>query len=150
MTMIETVTAAIKTVGEGATGIVTAYNPPPAELPSGDLPALYTFTGNARHSDELGPNRVVVARTYRVQVAVIPTGQGDPNTREMLCQPLLDQVIDQYRKYPRLGRTARIRSARIISDSGIVLLPEWGGKYIGFEIRLEVYTIEPRTYATGE
>lgn len=148
--MIQTVTAAIKTIGEGATGIVAAFNPPPVSLNTADLPALYTFTGNARHSDELGPNKVVVMRVYRVQVAVIPIGQGDPNTRELLCQPLLDQVIEQYRKYPHLDKTARVRASRIVSDSGIVLLPEWGGKYIGFEIRLEVYTIEPRTYAQGE
>lgn len=148
--MISTITEAIKTIGEGVTGIVTAFNPPPVNLNTGDLPALYTFTGNASYSDELGPNRVVIRRTYRVQVAIIPTGQGDPNTRELLCQPLLDQVVDQYWQYPRLGRTARIRSARVVSDSGIVLLPEWGGKYIGFEIRLEVTTIEPRTIAKGE
>ncbi len=151
MTIIETLTAAIKTIGENASGIVNAFDPPPAGINTADLPALYTFTGNAVHNDtEYGANRILVRRIFRVQVAVIPTGQGDPNTRETLCRPLLDNVLDQFRKYPTLGKTARIRKSRIVSDSGIVLLPEWGAKYIGFEIRIEVETIEPRTYAQGE
>ena len=149
--MISTLTAAIKAIGEQVTGIVTAFDPPPAGLNSADLPALFAFTGNASHGDtQYGANKVLVTRIYRIQVAVIPSALGDPNTRETLCRPLLDATVDTFQMHPTLGKIARVRRSRVVSDSGIVLLPEWGGKYIGFEVRLEVETIEPRTYAKGE
>jgi len=146
MTLIDDVCAGIKTVGTLAPGIVTAFNPPPVAIETAHLPALYAFLGSASHSEEYGPNKVLTVRTFRVQVAVIPTGQGNPNTREMLVRPLLQNVIETYRKYPRLSKTAFVREAAVVSDTGIVILPEWGGKFIGFEIRLQVETIEPRTY----
>ncbi len=151
MMIIEDVCAGIKAVGASAPGIKTAYDPPPASIPSGALPALYAFTGNAPHDETAaGPNHVLVRRIYRVQVAALPIAQGQPSTRETTIRPLLQNVIEHFRKYPHLGKTARVRLARIVSDSGIVILPEWGGSYIGFEIRLEVQTIEPRAYSTGE
>lgn len=147
MTLIDDVCAGIKTVGAGAPGVKTAFDPPPVNIETGFLPALYTFLGSANHNETAyGPNTVMVTRTYRVQVAVIPTGQGNPNTRESQIRPLLQNVIEHYRKYPHLSRTNHVRDARVISDSGIVILPEWGGKFIGFEIRLAVTTLEPRTY----
>ncbi|MFA5836176.1 MAG: hypothetical protein WC837_04385 [Bellilinea sp.] len=145
-TIIETVCAGIKTVGALAPGIVTAFDPPPVSIETAHLPALYAFLGSASHSEDYGPNRILTTRTYRVQVAVIPTGQGNPNTRESLVRPLLQTTIETYRKFPRLYKTAYVRDAHVASDSGIVILPEWGGKYIGFEIRLTVETIEPRAY----
>lgn len=150
-TIIENVCSAIRTVASSAPGITTAYDPPPGSIPSADLPALYVFTGGGTHSESsLGPNVMLVKRVYRVQVAVLPIGQGKPSTRETSIRPLLDNTIAHFRKHPTLGKTARVRAARVASDSGIVILPEWSGIYIGFEIRLEVATIEPRDFSPGE
>ncbi|MHB0922632.1 MAG: hypothetical protein ACYC3H_01535 [Bellilinea sp.] len=147
MTIIDDVCSGINVVGASAPGITRAFNPPPVSIETAHLPALYAFLGSANHNETAyGPNMVLTTRTYRVQVAVIPTGQGNPNTRELQIRPLLQNVIEHYRKYPRLSRTNRVREARVVSDSGIVILPEWGGKFIGFEIRLAVTTLEPRAY----
>ena len=146
-TIIEEVCAGIKTVGALAPGIVTAFNPPPVAVETAHMPALYAFLGSASHNETAyGPNRVLTTRIYRVQVAVIPTGQGNPATRETQIRPLLQTTIEHYRKFPLLNRTAYVRNARVLSDSGIVILPEWGGKFIGFEIRLQVESIELRAY----
>lgn len=149
--MIEQICSTLADIGREAAGICTVFDPPPPNLESGALPALYVFTGSATHNDAaLGPNLVQVTRTLRVQVAVIPTGAGDPKTRESACRPLLDAVMAAYWKHPHLNQTARVRSARVVSDSGVVLLPEWGMRFIGFEVRVEVVTIEPRAIAKGE
>ena len=149
--MIEAIFAKIQEIGAGVSGITTAYDPPPVELPSDMLPALYAFTGQASYNKSaLGPKMLEVTREIRVQVAVIPTGQGDPNTREKDCRPLIDATVAAYQQHPELKKLARVREANVLSDSGVVLLPEWGMKYIGFEIRLQVVTTEPRSIAQGE
>lgn len=149
--MIELICSALVDVGRTATGITTAFDPPPPGLESGALPALYVFTGQGVPEDTLpGSLLVKMTRSFRMQVAVIPTGQGDPKTRETLCRPLIDAVYAAIWAHPRLDKLARVRSAKATSDSGVVILPEWGMKFIGFEVRIEVVTIEPRTVAKGE
>jgi hypothetical protein len=149
--MIEDICTALADIGGMATGIRTAFDPPPPNLESGALPALYVFTGGGIPDDKLpGSKLVQMTRTLRVQVAVLPTGMGDPKTRETQCRPLLDALYAAIWAHPRLNKLARVRSARVTSDSGIVLLPEWGMRFIGFEVRVEVITIEPRTIAKGE
>jgi len=40
-----------------------------------------------------------------------------------------------------------IERTLVLGDSGIVILPEWDGKFIGFEVRLQVAEVIARTYA---
>ncbi len=149
--MIEAIFAKIQEIGASVSGVTEAYDPPPANLNSDLLPALYAFTGGASYDESaLGPKMVDVTREIRVQVAVIPTGQGDPNTREKDFRPLIDATVSAYQQHPALKKLARVRKASVLSDTGVVILPEWGMKYIGFEIRLRVVTTEPRTIAQGE
>jgi hypothetical protein len=145
---ISLVCSGIRTIGTPITGITTAFATPPANLETAELPALYPFTG-AMSPDEEDSTSVTETRTYRVQVAVLPTGQGDPNTREALCRPLLEAVNAAYRIHFGLGNVVGVQNSRVVSDSGIVLLPEWGGKFIGFEVRLAVTTIRERIFAHG-
>lgn len=149
--MIDAICAALADIGGDVTGIVKAFDPPPPNLDGGVLPALYVLTGQAQHDDlRLGADNVLVTRDLRVQVAVIPTASGDPNTRERICRPLLEAVTAAYRSHPHLKGLARVREMRVASDSGIVLLPEWGARYIGFELRIAVITVETRSIARGE
>ena len=149
--MIEAIFAKIQEIGATVSGIREAIDPPPANLNSDQLPALYAFTGQASYNESaLGPRMVEVTREIRVQVAVVPTGQGDPNTREKDIRPLIDATVAAFQQHPALKKLVRVRKASVLSDSGIVLLPEWGMKYIGFELRLRVETTEPRTIAQGE
>lgn len=145
---INLVCSGIQTIGAAVSGITTAWSTPPAGLETAELPALYAFTG-AMAPDEEDSSSVTETRTFRVQVAVLPTGQGDPNTREALCRPLLEAVNAAFREHFGLGGVAGVQVVRVVSDSGIVLLPEWGGKFIGFEVRLAVMTIRERIWAHG-
>jgi hypothetical protein len=147
--MIASLTAAIKTIGAAASGIKSGFDPAPNDLNSSSLPALWCFTGPAREDQSQFSDYASVVRTMRVQVAVLPTAQGTPAEREKKCRPLLDAVTAQLRSYPHLG-VDWVQKAQVAGDSGIVILPEYAGKYIGFEIQLEVAYYVKRTYAAGE
>lgn len=126
--------------GMNAEGV---FDPPRANLETAHLPALYTLTGNATHTGELGEMDAYTSRRFNIQVAVIPTGQGDPNTREAQCRPLLEQTLKHYRAYALTARIDWVSEIKIVSDSGIVILPEYGGKFIGFQISLDVKYNQP-------
>ncbi len=145
---INLVCSGIQTIGTGITGITKAFATPPAGLETAELPALYAFTGAMTPDDE-DSSFVTETRAFRVQVAVLPTGQGDPNTREAKCRPLLEAVNAAFRARFGLGGVEGVQTSRVVSDSGIVLLPEWGGKFIGFEVRLAVTMIRERHFAHG-
>jgi hypothetical protein len=148
--MIEEVCASITSIGAAVEGITTAIDPPPVNLNSANLPAQVIFTGQAQRDDSAGPNLFVVTRMYRVQVAAIPTGQGNPNARETVVRPLLQAHVAAFETHPTLGKLAGVRSAKVVYDSGVILLMEYGQKYIGYEIGLQVVTVERRTIAKGE
>jgi hypothetical protein len=150
-TILENICTGIVTVGARATAIKTYSDPPPAKLDSGDLPALCVFTGQASEDEEIeGDHLVERTRMMRVQVPVIATGQANAEEREARCRPLMDAVSAAFRAAPSLGGTAFVQRTRVLGDSGIVILPEWGGKFVGFEVRLQVISLEPRVYAKGE
>lgn len=146
--MLDTIADALVTIGGTVAGIRTAIDPPPAGPAAANLPLLYVLSGRATHSDD--EQIVQVARVFRVQVAVLPAVQGDPNTREKLCRPLLDLVAEKYRSYYRLASVSFVERIRVLSDSGIVILPEYGYKYMGFEVPVEVTYFAPRSFAQGE
>jgi hypothetical protein len=138
--------AGIAAVGATVTGVLKTYATPPVNLDI--VPALYAFTGGMVTDEEDGDS-ATETRVYRVQVAAIATGQGNPNTREALCRPIIESAIQEYREHFGLGGVVGVQTSKVVSDSGIVLLPEWGGKYIGFEIRLAVTTIRGVTFVHG-
>jgi hypothetical protein len=141
---ISVVCAGIQAVGEKATGIATSYNLPPDTLETSILPALYPLTGQARHeNNSLGDGFTLVVRNYSVQVAVQAIAQGAPSEIEQQCRVLINSVITAFRRRPMLDGSESVLKCVVISDSGPAILTEWGGKYIGFEIRLEVSTAEP-------
>ena len=83
--MLSSICAKIALIGADISGINQSgvFDPPPANLNTADLPALFVWTGTASHDESvLGENFVDTTRRFYLQVAVIPLGQGDPNTRE--------------------------------------------------------------------
>jgi hypothetical protein len=130
---------------------VTAYDPPPAGLKTANLPALFVYTGAASHNEgEMGENFISTTRRFYVQIAVIPTGQGDPNTREKSVRPLLEAALAHFHQYPHFSDISFVERVTVASDSGISILPEYGGIFIGFEIPIDIKYFLARTYATGE
>ena len=154
---ISLISQAIKEIGEECSGIITSFNIAPAVLDTAHLPALYPLTGASVDSESTyGETIDHSIRTFRVQVAVLPIGQANAEERETSCRPLLSEVRKVFKSHPALRSLISpdgvpgIQRSRVISDSGIVVLPEWGAKYVGFEIRLQVeYTVE-RVFSSNE
>jgi hypothetical protein len=155
---IELVAAALVTivggmsVNIGATEHYTlkGFNPPPPKIDTAELPAVYAVTGSATDDeDSAGDDQVRETRTYAVRVPVMPEGQGTAQEREKRCRPILQAVKAKLRQYPHLG-VAGVERARVIGDSGITLLPDWDGAFIGFEVRLQVVELIARTFAANE
>lgn len=150
---ITEICAKLAEIGAGITGINQngVFDPPPAELLTAHLPAHFTWVGAGAHSESsLGEMFVETTRRFYVQVAVLPLGQGNPNNREKLVRPLLQAALAQHRKYLTLSTLDWVEKSEIRSDSGVIILPEYGGKFIGFEIPIDITYIEPRTIAAGE
>lgn len=148
--MISNICAKIALIGAEITGINAngVFDPPPVNLQTADLPALFVWTGTATHDESvMGEGFVDTTRRFYLQVAVIPIGQGDPNTRESLVRPLLDSALTVFRKYQNLKGLEFVEKVVVGSDSGVIVLPEYGGKFIGFEIPIDVKYFALRTYA---
>jgi hypothetical protein len=144
---ITDVCTAIATIGDGITGITTAYSTPPAGLDTAQLPALYPLTGRAEYDNRsVGADAFIIRRFYRVQVAVIPVGQGTPNEIESRCRALIDAVRKAFAKQPQLDRVSTVQNSIPVADTGIVRLEEYGSKFIGFDMTLMVDEIEARSY----
>lgn len=142
---------AIAAIGANITGITKAFIIPPAKLDTADLPALYVLTSSANNDFEAdGDELVEKVRTYRIQVAGIPTGQADPETREGLLAPIIEAVVIAFSSYPNLNNTAGVQESLPKSDSGIVILPEYGMQFVGFEVRLQVTYVADRQFALSE
>jgi len=151
--MLTDICAKIAQIGAEISGINLngVFDPPPANIQTANLPAMFTWTGNAQHNEsELGEDFIETTRRFYVQIAVIPTGQGDPNTREKLVRPLIEAALAAFRKHPKLIGLKWIEKVVVGSDSGVIILPEYGGKFIGVEIPLDVVYIQPRSYAPNE
>lgn len=144
---------AIKGIGETVEGLVKVFDLAPEKLDSSELPALYPLTSQASYNESIkGEFFEEATRVYRVQVPVIPLGLANPQDRESMCQPLIEAVVRTFQGYPTLGNCPYVRAngVSVLSDSGIVVLPEWGAKYVGFEVRLQVIYDYPREFSDGE
>ncbi len=151
--MLSSICAKIALIGADISGINQSgvFDPPPANLNTADLPALFVWTGTASHDESiLGENFVDTTRRFYLQVAVIPLGQGDPNTRETLVRPLLDSALTVFRQHTSLKGLEFVENVSVGSDSGVIILPEYGGKFIGFEIPIDVKYFALRDHAPNE
>lgn len=157
--IIDDVAAAIAAIVEALPAVVIStndartfhgMNPPPAKIDTAEMPAVYVFTGPA--TDDLaggGEDTDRETRVYAVQCAVLPNGQGTARERETRCRPLLVALKDALRARPHLG-TNYVERSSVLGDSGIVVLPDYDGANIGFEIRLSVTMRIGRLYADFE
>jgi hypothetical protein len=136
MSTMAEICAAIAAIGKTVSGIVNASDPPPEQLDSASMPALYVFTGGAEYDgdpDGFTPE----TRQYRVRVAVAPLGQTTPPVIEARVRTLLPLVRAAFIAAPTLNRS--VLQSTPLGDSGVVQLPEYGA--VGFELRLAVLDI---------
>lgn len=148
---LETVPPAIAVIARTVEGIATAKDPPPEAMETAILPCVYTLTGEAEDFPPDSPEDVYwETRTYRVQCAVLPRNQATPQTRELRIRPLIRLLKSALVSRPSLGNVRYVTRARVRGDSGPAILPEWDGKYLGFEIRIEVTSVVAVCYPGGE
>lgn len=130
---------AIALICREVTEIKKAFSTAPEKLDTAELPAAYSLTSSATDSETTyGEKESDVKRVYRIQVAVLPIGQATPTLRETKCRSLLDKVRKQFKKHPLLKNVEFVQNATVLGDSGVVILPEFGMMFVGFEIRLQV------------
>lgn len=158
---IETVPEAIALIANGTQLLISgktytlkAFDPPPPKLDTPELPALYVLSGNADDGTILGAQTIDELRTYRVQVAILTLGEGSAYNRETFCRPWIAKIKNLFHSHPGLraplSPTLFVHNSRVLSDTGVVVLPEFDGQFIGFEMRLQVEEVIPRTYASAE
>lgn len=155
---IFTVAAAIAAIAQALPPVVISTNvslsfhasdPLPPKIDTAEMPLVYTLTGAATDSSDAGEDFDRETRLYLVQCAVLKVGQGTPDERETRGRPLLIALKDALKAAPHLG-TAFVEQARVLGDSGIVVLNEYDGLNIGFQISVSVIERVPRLYADNE
>lgn len=142
-----TVPPAIVTLGKTVSGITSGEDPPPPKIDTAQLPFVYCLTRDGAFDWTKGGTYMGdETREFAVQVAVIPTSQGTPNEREERCRPLIDAFRDKFASYPQLNAILGVQESIVNSITGPVILPEYGGKFIGFEMSLSVRMVFQRTF----
>jgi hypothetical protein len=156
---ITTTPERIASIADGMTyavGTVTytvkAFDPPLAKAPdTAQLPALYIYTRRGVYDwDYYGDNFGREVREYSIRLAVLPAAEATPELIEIRCRPALVAVRDRYASRPSLGNLAGVQSALITSDSGPIVLPEYGGVNIGIEFVMSVEEQFDRTFSDNE
>lgn len=156
---IELVCAALKTIADGLSPVTVSageayelhgFNPPPPNAPdTAKLPGVWAYTGQATYSEGGGADWLTEERTYALQCAVMPIGQGTPEEREKRCRPILAALRAAIIRYSWLA-VPYVQRVRLLGDSGIVVLPDFDGANIGFELRVGVTMTIPHGYAANE
>jgi hypothetical protein len=143
------VAAALITVAKKAAGITDGEDPPPSIIDTAQLPFVYAFTRDGSYA--WGETyEGTEDREFVLQVAVLPLSQGSPRERETLCRPIIDALRDTLASYPSLEGTTGVQDVTVRGASGPAILPEYAGKFIGFETRVTVRMRLTRTFAQGE
>ncbi len=151
---LETVTGAIVAILKAEFHILSgAFDPPPDSLDTPQLPATYVLTGQATDT-EAGDDLRSEVRTYRVQFAWMAKGSATPKLRESRIRPYIRAAKEILAAYPTLRHPSMpegtaplgILSCFVRGDSGIVVLPEWNSRFVGFEVRVEVTELVRRRY----
>lgn len=146
--------AAIASIGNGVSVTVSGVtlttvgiDPPPAQLSTAHLPAVYGLTGAAVY--EWGSDWGIETREYRIQCAVEAAEQANRAIKENQIRALIVAMRNRFAGYPHLGVDG-VQTATVTSDTGPIDIEDRAGFFIGFEMTLEVVERIDRTYATGE
>ena len=126
--------------------ITAASDPPPEQLDTNSLPHAWVFCGEAEYDFSIlgEPDQWLEIRTYRLQVAVLTLAMATPETREARIRAVLHPVALAMIQTDEFDHTDHVFDYSFLGDSGPAILPEYEGKFLGFEIRFQV-TYQYRT-----
>lgn len=153
---ISTVKTALAALERNISGVKRAYTAYPAGvLPDSDLPLFVNFARSANYNETQGSDTELITRRYLARLYVKATAEG---TRvaggsvegEALVSPMIDATWAYFAARPQLGLIAPVMKARIISDSGAIVMQGADASYWGAEFELEVIEYNIRLYADSE
>lgn len=123
----------------------------PPKMDTATVPALYPLTGPATNDwVSGGSDSDVETRQFQLHVPVLAKGLGVPGEPEQRCRPIIAAVRDTFASYPSLNGCDGVKQATVMGDSGVILLPDYEGTWMGFITRLQVSLFLRRTFAAGE
>ena len=131
-------------------GVKHAYEQAPTSLDTAQLPAFINLTGPGNDDwAGLGDGQEQNTRIYVMRLYILPVSSGIPGEVERLCEPFFESVRLYFAQRPTLGGLARVQSAYILSDSGVVKLPFKSAdpEFLGTEFRLQVTEVISFNYA---
>jgi hypothetical protein len=143
---IDTVKTRLAALAAEITGITTAFRHIPPAIDTADLPCQIVFTGRSRDDETQGNEFTVETREYRLVFPVLPHGQGARTEAEAIADVLIPQVKEFYRARKDLVGLAWVQTSRVLGDSGVIQIREWDGKFLGFEVILEVTEYVKKTF----
>ena len=151
---------ALATIGEicyraaqigGAVSGITSWNDPPlSAYDTAHLPTLYVLLGQAVNGRELGSGLTLETRQLRIQVPVSFVTASTPQQIETESRALIPALKTAFLARPNLGGLDGIQDVMVLGDSGTIILPEYGGQFIGFEIRIQFEYISSFAYVDSE
>lgn len=139
------VAVGIARLGKEISGITSSVDSPPPAILSAKLPILYVLTGEATDSVAEG-TLLYEVRIFIVRVAVVSVGLASPDGRETRSRPILAAVKNEFRGRPNLGGTRGILDSKVVGDSGIRVNPDYDESFIGFDVFLNVTSVEEVEY----
>jgi len=144
---VTTEAEAFEEIGAAIQGIQTASALIPESLETAHLPYLYPIMGPSSDDESsLGNSMTLERRTWRIQVAVLPYGQGERTQAEEEARTLIPLVKDAYRKRKSLEGVTGVQHVRVAGDTGVIPLREFSNKYIGFEVLVEVTSYVEKSF----
>jgi len=125
---------------------IHGYDPPPPKWDTYEIPGLYVLTGASTDVPQGDDGADVLEnRAFHIQVPFMPVGASTPYSREVIGRPILDAMKLVYRDFARNGLVTGVFQMRVVNDSGIAILTEYDGQFIGFDIEMLVQMmIDPR------
>jgi len=146
MSVIDDVCAYLVAAIDGASArlesedfVIVAQDPPLPTLDTARLPNGWCLSGEAT-SEAVGDDgrESLETRAYRVQVATHNFGEDEPNHREQVIRALLPVAKLALRQAALAIDVTGVFQATVTGDSGPAILSEYGGNFVGFEVRLSV------------
>lgn len=149
---ISSITSRISSLSKLVSGVHDSIDPPPPAIVSANLPLSIVFTGESSSDDgnEYGDDLTLISRVFLLQIFALSIMSGTPSNRESVVRPIIDAARSLFDGYPTLDDLPFVVRSKVLGDSGPAILPEYGGKFIGTEIRLQVTYLVPRIYLHGE
>lgn len=145
---LTTILDAIKAEADKIESIKTAFAYPPVKLDSAQLPSLYVIPGPAVYRNWT-ETKIVIQRDYNLRVPVGTVTSSTPEARIREIDPIITDVLVHFSGLSHMGQTD-IFEMRVLNDTGIRVLSDYGAKFIGFVITIQIEQMKGLNYASNE